>query len=148
MLSNIEINGIARKLNIPNFRGTFSKDLLPNPMKKGFYVVNMEDSVSKSGKGLPGTHWVMCEVTPHASAYVDSFGCVPPLQICQRATKPIYYSKTDIQNLHSSLCGYFCLYFMAQRSHGRGYKSIVKDFKKNTRDNYGIIDRFFGINAK
>lgn len=148
MLSNIQIDNAAKVLNIPRFRGTFSKDLLPTPMQPGFYVVNMQNSVSRSGRGLPGTHWVLCEVGPKSSYYVDSFGVVPPTEIISRATTPIHYSKTDIQNLESSLCGYYCLYLMIQRSRGRGYKSIIGDFKKDTGKNSTVIDKFFGIRSK
>lgn len=151
MISNIQLTRKVKQLHLPDFKGCYSKDELPSPLRSGYYIINMQNATTKSGKSLPGTHWVFLEVGKSSSCYVDSFGIVPPTEIVEAATKPIYYNSRQVQDLHSDLCGYYCLYFYYQHAiNGRTYRDIAKDFKTfpRTDSNYQLLDDFFNISAK
>lgn len=148
MISDRELEVAARDLNIPRFRGVYSKDLLPKFPKPGYYIVNMENSVNSSGKPLPGTHWVLVDSYPDKTYYIDAFGVFPPTEIVTHFRAPLIYNSKQVQDLNSDLCGFYCLYFAFQHASGRPYSDILQDFQTypNTAKNSAIIDRFFGIN--
>ena len=87
-LTNLEIDKIMIKYD--NYRGTFSKDILPKTMKKNeATVVNLQDYFAGDG-----THWV-CIYNDKKSdkvEYFDSFGLVPPNEV-------IKYMKTTNKNI-------------------------------------------------
>ena len=74
-LTNIEINEYYK--NEPRFNGVYSRNNLPNKIKKGAYVINLDGSKNT------GTHWVSLFVKPkyttessslERTIYFDSFG--------------------------------------------------------------------------
>ena len=75
-LTNFEIMKLVRHLNIPNFRGVFPRDGLPDrPNEKECGVVNFNESSE------PGLHWVAYYENGQERNYFDSFGCVIPIEI-------------------------------------------------------------------
>jgi hypothetical protein len=72
-LTNIQLNDILR--DVKNYNGCYSKDKLPNKLKCGFYIINLESYYKKNGKG---THWVCFYYSPSCSLYFDSMGFVAP----------------------------------------------------------------------
>ena len=54
--------------NEPRFNGVFSRDNLPNKIKDGAYVVNLDEYHDI------GTHWVALHVNNKTVIYFDSFG--------------------------------------------------------------------------
>ena len=54
--------------NEPRFNGVFSRDNLPNNIKKGAYVINLDEYHDI------GTHWIALYVNNKTIAYFDSFG--------------------------------------------------------------------------
>ena len=54
--------------NEPRFNGVFSRDNLPNKIKDGAYVVNLDEYHDI------GTHWVALHVNNKTVTYFDSFG--------------------------------------------------------------------------
>ena len=50
------------------FNGVYSRNNLPNKIKKGAYVINLDEYENT------GTHWVSLFVKPKHTAYFDSFG--------------------------------------------------------------------------
>ena len=48
--------------------GVYSRNNLPNKIKKGAYVINLAEYENA------GTHWVALFVKPKYTAYFDSFG--------------------------------------------------------------------------
>ena len=149
MISNFELEEAAKIMGIKNFK-CMSKDELPNPLPYGKYIINMQNSVSPSGRQLPGTHWFSCEVTSLGTWVVDAFGAPPPEEILDRAKYPIHYNTRQIEDLNSDLCGFYSLYVLFQHQQGRAYESIVNDFYTypKTKLNRYILDEYFQIRSK
>ena len=54
--------------NEPRFNGAFSRDNLPNSIKNGAYVINLDEYHDI------GTHWVALYLNNKTITYFDSFG--------------------------------------------------------------------------
>ena len=65
-LTNFEIQAYYQ--NEPRFNGVFSRDNLPNNIKKDAYVINLDEYRDI------GTHWVALYVNNKTIIYFDSFG--------------------------------------------------------------------------
>ena len=65
-LTNIEINEYYK--NEPRFNGVYSRNNLPKIIKKGAYVINLDEYANI------GTHWIALFVKPKYTVYFDSFG--------------------------------------------------------------------------
>ena len=65
-LTNIEINKYYA--NEPRFNGIYSRNNLPNKIKKGAYVINLDEYENT------GTHWISLFVKANKVIYFDSFG--------------------------------------------------------------------------
>ena len=65
-LTNFEIQEYYQ--NEPRFNGVFSRDNLPNNIKNGAYVINLDEYHDI------GTHWVALYVYNKTAIYFDSFG--------------------------------------------------------------------------
>ena len=64
--TNIEINEYYK--NEPRFNGVYSRNNLPNKIKKGAYVINLDEYENT------GTHCVSLFVKTNEAIYFDSFG--------------------------------------------------------------------------
>ena len=109
-LTNIEINEYYK--NEPNFNGVYSRNNLPNKIKKGAYVINLDEYENT------GTNWLALFVKPKYTVYFDSFGVE---HIPKEFNKFIGNSNTTksssleriksnifrIQAYDSIMCGYF-----------------------------------------
>ena len=65
-LTNFEIKKYYE--NESKFNGVYSRDNLPNKIKDGAYVVNLDEYSDT------GTHWVALSVNINNVTYFDSFG--------------------------------------------------------------------------
>ena len=65
-LTNIEIN--ESYINEPRFNGAYSRNNLPKTIKKGAYVINLDEYENT------GTHWIALFVKTNEAIYFDSFG--------------------------------------------------------------------------
>ena len=65
-LTNLEIQKYYQ--SEPKFNGVYSKDNLPNKIKDGTYVINLDEYYDI------GTHWVALYVSNDDVTYFDSFG--------------------------------------------------------------------------
>jgi hypothetical protein len=113
MITNFQLEDLASKHKIP-LVGVFNKDTLPNFHRDGGWIINLQDSVDKDGKGLPGTHWTAFYCEGKHAAYFDSFGFPPPVQVQQFLEKKynVVWSRKQIQNIVSEVCGWYCLFFI------------------------------------
>ena len=145
-LTNIEISEYYK--NESKFNGVYSRNNLPNKIKKGTYVINLDEYENT------GTHWVALFVKPKYTAYFDSFGIK---HISKEINKFIHNDMTKssaiariksnifrTQAYDSIMCGYFCIEFINYMLKGKtllDYTNLFSrnDFKKNDQ----VIKRIF-----
>ena len=137
-LTNIEISEYYK--NEPRFNGVYSRNNLPNKIKKGAYVINLDEYENT------GTHWVSLFVKPKYTVYFDSFVVEHiPKEINKFIrSKEIKSNIFRIQGYDSIMCGYFCIefiYYMLKDKKLLDYTNLFSpnDFKKNDQ----IIKRIF-----
>ena len=137
-LTNIEIS--EHYASESRFNGVYSRDNLPNKIKKGAYAINLDDYENT------GTHWVSLFVKANAVIYFDSFGVEHiPKEINKFiGNKKIKASIFRIQAYDSIMCGYFCIEFINYMLKDKtllDYTNLFSpnDFKKNDR----VIKRIF-----
>jgi len=136
-----EVNELLQ--DVKDFNGTFSKDRLPNPIKAGWYVINMEDF--KDGNG---THYTCFKIPINSKnpiIYSDSFGFPPPNEVMKLA-KPkqnILYSTKQIQDIRSTACGWFCVACIlsdnSKDNTSQHFTKYLAHFSNNTLVNDNIL---------
>ena len=122
-LTNIEISEYYK--NEPRFNGVYSRNNLPKTIKKGAYLINLDEYENT------GTHW-------YEVIYFDSFGVEHiPKEINKFiGNKKIKASIFRIQAYDSIMCGYFCIKFINYMLKDKtllDYTNLFSpnDFKKN-----------------
>ena len=124
----------------------YSRNNLPNKIKKGAYVINLDEYENT------GTHWVSLFVKANEVIYFDSFGVehilkeinkvIRPKELRAKApgsavgNKKIKASIFRIQAYDSIMCGYFCIEFINYMLKGKtllDYTNLFSpnDFKKS-----------------
>ena len=145
-LTNIEINEYYA--NEPRFNGVYSRNNLPHKIKKGAYVINLDEHENT------GTHWVSLLVKLKYTVYFDSFG----IEHFPKETNKFINNDTTkssaiariksnifrIKAYDSIMCGYFCIEFINYMLKGKillDYTNLFSpnDFKKNDQ----VIKRIF-----
>ena len=129
-LTNIEINEYYK--NEPRFNGVYTRNNLPKIIKKGAYVINLDEYANI------GTHWIALFVKPKYTVYFDSFGVEHiPKEIKKFiGNKDIKANIFRLQAYDSIMCGYFCIEFINYMFKGKTlleYTNLFSpnDFKKN-----------------
>ena len=137
-LTNIEINEYY--LNEPRFNGVYSRNNLPKKIKKGAYVINLDEYENNAG-----TPWIALFVKTNEAIYFDSFGIdhIPKEiehAICNKNIKSNIFR---LQAYDSIMCGYYCIEFINYMLKGKTLDCTnlfsPNDFKKNNQ----IIKRMF-----
>ena len=102
-LTNFEIQKYYQ--NEPRFNGVYSRDNLPNKIKDGAYVINLDEYSDI------GTHWVALYIKNNDVTYFDSFGVEHiPKEIKIFIDKSIVVANIfRIQAYDSVMRGYFCI---------------------------------------
>ena len=146
LLTNIEISEYYK--NEPRFNGVYSRNNLPNKIKKGAYVINLDEYENT------GTHWVSLFVKANEVIYFDSFGVEHiPKEINKFIDNDTTKSSSleriksnifRIQAYNSIMCRYFCIKFINYMLKGKtllDYTNLFSpnDFKKNDQ----VIERIF-----
>ena len=141
-LTNFEIMKYYE--NESRFNGVYSRDNLPNKIKDGAYVINLDEYSDI------GTHWIALYVKNNVVTYFDSFG----LEHIPKEIKTLIKNRNikanifRIQAYDSIMRGYFCIAFIDFMFKGEslteysnlfspnGFKknddTILKYFKNNT----------------
>ena len=156
MLSNFEISKITKQHNIKlNYVGY--KDLIPAKKYKTFNgIINMDSSDPNDIGGPSGTHWVSLIIRNNQSIYVDSFGCIEPLEIKefvnQNGLEHFGYNTTQIQDIKDDHCGYYCIALLLFIKHNKGELYDVVDkfinlFDSNTKKNAKILRNYLTSNG-
>ena len=145
MLSNIQLEDLAKKMNIPLERVCFKDELDEELFKfNRSYIVNMEDSIDEDGKQNEGTHWTCFQVNKYPNGtiepiYFDSYGMPPPIAIKKYvekcSDKHLNFTNRDIQSLMGNACGYFCLAFL----------HFINQFPHRSKDLYKDTDTFLTL---
>ena len=106
LLTNFETQKYYQ--NKPRFNGVYSRDNLPNKIKDGAYVVNLDEY------SHIGTHWIALYALNNNVTYFDSFGVEHiPKEIKKFiGNKNIRTNIFRIQAYNSVMCGYFCIGFI------------------------------------
>ena len=105
-LTNFEIEAYYQ--NEPRFNGVYSRDNLPDKIKDGAYVKNLDEYSDI------GTHWVALYVNNKTATYLNSFGIEQiPIEIKKFiSNKNVIANICRVQNYDWIMCGYFCIGFI------------------------------------
>jgi hypothetical protein len=112
------------------FRGVFPRDRLPAivTIKPSIFVINTDTH------DRPGLHWVAVSFDSFGYCeYFDSFGFAPMqreiLAFIQRNThRPYTHSSRFLQDLTSSACGLYVIYYALMKSRGQSLRRILRPF--------------------
>ena len=142
-MSNYDLLKWCQYLNIP-INNVLSRDeSSPHNHMQALFIYNLEPSY------MSGSHWVATYVKNGIINYFDSFGMPPFQEIVNHAKRKnmtLLHQSDQIQNLLTTTCGYFCLYFLNEMSKGRSYYDSLKVFNShNTMENEKYIENYFKI---
>lgn len=102
----------VRRWKIRNFRGIFSRDVLPAVIyKREKGIVNLDDNVGR------GSHWVGYKRNGDKIKYFDSYGDLrPPIEVenylLSNGGGIIQYNYKRYQDMNTVNCGHLCLLFL------------------------------------
>ena len=139
-MSNFDLLDWCRYLKIP-INNVLSRDqTVPHNHKLALFIYNLEPAYMK------GSHWTSTYVKNNVINYFDSFG-LPPFQElvdhAKRKNLTLLHQNQQLQNLYSSVCGYFCLYFLNEMNKGKDYFDLLQVFSKDTYKNEEFIEKYF-----
>ena len=144
-LSNSVLEKWIDDLGIKYFRSIYSRDRLPDRIrKKECGIINL-DSIEGQG-----THWVCYRnIDKQMVEYFGPFGLIMPHEIhhyLAKSGKKVIFFQDEIQNRDTVLCGYWCLYYLIERQKGKSILDVIhhEDFD---HDNSDFIKDYF-INQK
>ena len=142
-MSNFDLLDWCKYLNIPINNVLSREESSPHNHKQALFIYNLEPSY------MSGSHWVATYVKNGIINYFDSFGMPPFQEIVNHAKRKnmtLLHQSDQIQNLMTTTCGYFCLYFLNEMSKGRSYYDLLKVFNShNTMENEKYIENYFKI---
>ena len=129
LLTNFEIQIYYQ--NEPRFNGIYSRDKLPDRIKDGTYVINLDEYSDIE------THWITLYALNNVT-YFDPFGVEHiPKEIKIFIDKSIVLTNIfRIQAYDSVMCGYFCTGFIDFMLEGKTLTDFTNlcspnNFKKN-----------------
>ena len=133
------------KVTRRNFKGVYALDEISHIQHKSFpsaYVFNLDPSHK------PGLHWVAVYIDrKRLPEYFDSFGRPPPREIkdfLDTYAESWNYNHVPVQELYSTTCGQFVVFYIYQRCSGLTLESILrKYFKPHARIMNDVLVRDF-----
>ena len=142
-MSNHDLLEWCRYLEIP-ITDVLSRDqtVLHNH-RQALFIYILEPSY------MSGSHWVATYVKDGVINYFDSFG-MPPFQQMVNHTRSksltLLHQNNQIQNINTTTCGYFCLYFLNEMSKGTTYYDLLQVFDiHDTMKNEQFIEKYCKI---
>ena len=148
-MSNFDLLEWCKHLKIP-IKNVLSRDeAVPDNHKLGLFIYNLEPSY------MSGSHWVATYVKDNVINYFDSFGMPPFQEIVNHAKErnlTLLHQNQQIQNLYTTTCGYFYLYFLNEmhksprrRAPGQNvdYFDLLQVFSFDTNKNEKFIKNYF-----
>ena len=140
-LTNFEIQ--MHYQNESRFNGVYSRNNLPDKIKDGAYVINLDEYSDI------GTHWIALYVNTKTVTYFDSFGVehIPKEIKIFINNKNIIANVFRIQAYDSVMCGYFCIGFIDFMFKGNTLTDFTNPFSPNNfKENDNIILNYFLTN--
>ena len=139
-MSNFDLLDWCKYLNI-SIKNVLSRDqTVPHNHKLAIFIYNLEPSY------MNGSHWVSTYVKDNVINYFDSFGLPPFEELVNHAKKKnvtLLHQNQQLQNLYTTTCGYFCLYFLNEMNKGKDYFDLLQVFSHDTNKNEQFIERYF-----
>ena len=140
-LSNYDLIEWCKYLNIP-IKDVLSRDEpIPYNHMQALFIYNLEPSY------MSRSHWVSTYMKDNVINYFDSFGLPPFQEIVNHARKKnltLLHQNNQMQNINTTTCGYFCLYFLNEMNKGKTYFDLLKVFDiHDTMKNEKFIERYF-----
>lgn len=137
---------LSRALNFLNKQknrkfavGVYAADLIPKTFTRpAAFIVNTDDY------GQPGTHWIAVFI-PHKGRieFFDSYGLPPYIEnhILFLRKRSWTHNDREIQSLTSTVCGHYCLLYLAARMNGISMQTFKKSFTKDLDFNDQLAQR-------
>ena len=126
--------------NESRFIGVYSRDNVPDKIKDGAYVINLDEYYDT------GTHWIALYVNNKTVTYFDSFGIEHIPKEFQKfiGNRNIISNIYRIQNYDSIMYGYFCIGFIDYMFKGKSLTDYTNLFSPNNfKKNDDIILNYF-----
>lgn len=105
-----QINFAVEKIPLlkKKFQGVWPIDKIPQNPKTGYYIINLDPSHKK------GSHWVSVKITSRGkNIFFDSYGFPPQKgEIKSFVGKKYEFNRKRLQNIFSTTCGQWCLFFI------------------------------------
>ena len=139
-MSNFDLLEWCKYLKIP-IKNVLSRDeTVPHNHKLGLFIYNLEPSY------MSGSHWVATYVKDNVINYFDSFGMPPFQEILDHAKERnliLLHQDQQIQNLYTTTCGFFSLYFLNEMHKNVDYFDLLQVFSFDTMKNELFIEKYF-----
>ena len=139
-MSNFDLLDWCKYLKIP-IKNVLSRDqTVPHQHKLALFIYNLEPHY------MSGSHWVTTYVRDGTINYFDSFGMPPFQELVNHAKEKnlnLLRQNQQIQNLYTTTCGYFCLYFLNEMHKGVDYFDLLQVFSFDTEENEKFIEDYF-----
>ena len=119
----------------PRFIGAYSRDNLPDKIRDGAYVVNLDEYSDI------GTHFIALYVNNKTVTYFDCFG----IEHISKEVKKFVNNKNIIANIlrikayDSVTCGYFCIGLINYTFMGKSLTDYTNLFSPNNFKNNEVI---------
>jgi hypothetical protein len=135
----------------PFFHGVYACNLLPISVTSfpASFVANTDTA------DLKGEHWVAFYFDQDGNVeYFDSYGFAPMNEHLERFFtnngQNQKHNTTQLQGLNSTVCGQYCIAFIAKRSRNEPMTSIVKQFKskipgRNDRKMAALVNEVYDL---
>ena len=111
-----------------HFIGVFAADELPHHMQVGTGLI-----VNCCKRELPGEHWLaLFQSTRNKVEFFDSFGNTPSTYGLKIKSGQLdQWNNIQLQNLFSTVCGLYCIFYLSRRVRGNHMSTIVNIFSEH-----------------
>ena len=100
---------------------------------------------------MSGSHWVATYVKDNVINYFDNFGMAPFQEIVDHAQErnlTLLHQDQQIQNLYTTTCGFFCLYFLNEMHKNVDYFDLLQVFSTDTNGNEKFMADYLIISSR
>ena len=123
---------LNRLQHLPIFKGVYAKDLIPQNIYNGVVIVNTDDSTAA------GSHWVAIQFCTsdnmvQGNYFFDSYALHPEIYGIHIANL-VGWNEQQLQGLRSTVCGYYCMYYVIMRQQRVPMKRLLQQFSTTNFD--------------